>query len=197
MEPQRRKRRTKANIEESIDRAAAQIIEKKGFANLTVTGICQKAKIEPVVFYNRYKDMNDFISSYVKKFDYWYSDLARYKEEVTGKEQYKELLTNLLFVLDKDKLMQELLRWEVATHNEITGYTAQLREFHTLPMVRRYEKEASNDVAAISALLTGGIYYLTLHKNLSPFAEIDLNTQEGKERIAKAVEKIVELLFEE
>ena len=56
METRKRKQRTKKDIDESINNAAIQLIEEKGFQNIAVTAIMQRAKIEPVVFYNRYDD---------------------------------------------------------------------------------------------------------------------------------------------
>lgn len=57
---QRRKRRSSKDIEESILNAATILIKEGGFNNLTATGIMQKAGIEPVQFYKRYKDLDAF-----------------------------------------------------------------------------------------------------------------------------------------
>ena len=65
---ERRKRRSAKDIKESIINAAT---------NLTVTGIMRQAEIEPVQFYNRYDDLNKFIDEYVKKYDYWFSDIVK------------------------------------------------------------------------------------------------------------------------
>ena len=65
----RRKRRSAEDIEKSIRDAATQIIKESGFSGLTATGIMQKAEIEPVQFYKRYKDLDAFIDEYVKSFD--------------------------------------------------------------------------------------------------------------------------------
>ncbi|WP_146059498.1 hypothetical protein [Parabacteroides chinchillae] len=46
------------------------------------------------------------------------------------------------------------------------------------------------------SLKNGGIYYLELHKNLSPFSGIDLKTEEGKNRIKEALCSFVNILFD-
>lgn len=74
---ERRKRRSAKDIKESIINAATHLIETEGFSNLTVTGIMRQAEIEPVQFYNRYDDLNKFIDEYVKKYDYWFSDIVK------------------------------------------------------------------------------------------------------------------------
>ena len=70
----RRPRRSKADIEAAIQRAAIAQIKKKGFSLALVTDIVKRAKIEPIVFYNRYKNLDEFYDKFVKKYDYWLSN---------------------------------------------------------------------------------------------------------------------------
>ena len=55
------------------------------------------------------------------------------------------------------------------------------------------------DIRAVCALLLGGIYYLTLHANSTggTVCEIDIQTEEGKERIIKGLEDIIKWTYEE
>lgn len=66
----RRPRRSKADIENAIEKAAIAQIKKKGFARSQVTDIVKRAKIEPIVFYNRYKNLEEFYEGFVKRYDY-------------------------------------------------------------------------------------------------------------------------------
>lgn len=200
-ESTKRKRRTKSDIEECIEKAAIELIEEDGFLKLAVTAITKKAKIEPVVFYNRYNNLDEFINEFVKKYDYWFSDIAKKYIRSSNKEaKYRELLQSLLKSLKGNKVMQQLLRWELAMNNEMTQRTAQFREVHTLPLAKEYKKVflGSNvDILAISALMIGGIYYLVLHSDLATFSKIDINTTEGEERICKAIDYLSDMLFKE
>lgn len=199
MEHSRRKRRSTEDIEKAILEAAAGFIEEKGFGELTVTGIIQKASIEPVQFYRRYGDLNGFIDEYVKRFDYWFSDVAKDSDsEGDEKERYEKIVNGLLDALCDNRIMQQLLRWELSGNNETVRRTARLREFHTLPLCSRYAKvfEGSElDIVAVAAMMIGGIYYLVLHKDLSDFGGIDLNKEAGRERIRNAVRQLSGLLF--
>ena len=92
--------------------------------------------------------------------------------------------------------MLELLRWEIAEGNETTVRTATLREMHTFPLAKIYEEKFKDiDISAISALIIGGIYYLNLHRDRSKFADIDLNTEQGRERMEKALENLGYMVF--
>ncbi len=197
----KRKRRSSNDIEDSINRATVHLIEEAGFPNITVRGITRIAKIEAAVFYNRYNDLSSFIDDFVKKYDYWFSDVARECINIEdNRKQYIAILNCLFSSLKGNKLMQELLKWEISTNNNITQRTAKLREFHTLPLVEKYKKKFENspvEIDAVSALIIGGIYYLVLHAELSPFGNIDVNTESGDEKIRKAIEYLGNLFFSE
>lgn len=196
----RRPKRTKAQIDDCINHAAVAEIVEKGFSDTILYGIIKRAKIEPVVFYNRYKSLELFYDEFVKSKDYWFVDLLKEIDEPQlSKEELAKILVSLIDALDKDSLMLELLRWEVASENPTTRRSAALREFHTLPLAKDYENVFRNtevDMLGLCALVIGGIYYLELHKNLSPFSGIDLKTEEGKNRIKEALSSFVNILFD-
>ena len=92
-----RYRRTKADITEDIRKAAVDQVMKRGFSLSLVTEIIKKAKIEPPVFYHRYKDLNEFYSEFVKGYDYWFSDIAdkAMKSSDNPKLQFTALMDGL------------------------------------------------------------------------------------------------------
>ena len=196
----RRKRRSKKDLEDIINNAALELIKENGFHNITVTSIMQKAEIEPIVFYNRYEDLNAFIDEFVKKYDYWFSEVINKIEFNNPQKQYISILATLLESLQGNKGMQQLLRWEIASYNDTTIRTAGLREFHTLPLVDKYKKIFENsqvEIDAVSAVVIGGIYYLVLHSDLSEFAGIDINSKDGKEKIQRALEYLGRMFFDD
>lgn len=196
----RRPKRTKAQIDDCINQAAVAEIVEKGFSDTILYGIIKRAKIEPIVFYNRYKSLELFYDEFVKSKDYWFVDLLKEIDEPQlSKDELTKILVSLVDALDKDSVMLELLRWEVASENPTTRRSVALREFHTLPLAKDYEnlfKNAGIDMLSLCALVIGGIYYLELHKNLSPFSGIDLKTEEGKTRIKEALDSFVKILFD-
>ena len=121
-----RYRRTKADITEDIRKAAIDQVMKRGFSASLVTEIIRKAKIEPPVFYHRYKDLDEFYSEFVKGYDYWFSDIAdkALKSSDSPKQQFIALMEGLQDSLKEKSVMQELLRWEIAEGNDTTKRTA-------------------------------------------------------------------------
>lgn len=192
-------RRTKANIIEDIRKAAVESVLKRGFSGSLVSEIIKKAKIEPVVFYNRYKNLEEFFSEFVKGYDYWFSDVAKEaNKQKTSYDQFIALINGLQEYLIKKTVMQELIRWEIAEDNETTNRTASIREMFTLPLAEKYNnifKNSGIDFVAIATIIISGLYYLYLHKDRSTFCDIDMNTEEGQNRINQAIKFLVEPLF--
>lgn len=197
----RRPRRSKAAIETAIQKAAISQIKKKGFAGALVTDIVKQAKIEPIVFYNRYKNLDDFYENFAKRFDNWVT-------ETTGKELTSNTPTSkiaptieaIITSLAADKLMTEMLRWEVADRNEITQRSLELREKELEQLVKKLTEHVSPacgvDCKTLISLIVAGIYYLALLKDRTSFAGIDINTPEGKQQVSAAVKLLEQLLAE-
>lgn len=195
----RRPRRSKADIEEAIQKAAISQIKKKGFSMALVTDIVKKAKIEPIVFYNRYRNLDEFYDEFVKKYDYWMNDLIRDSlHDIATEEGYSNVIEKLMNNLISDEIMTELLRWEIAEGNHITERTSRLRELHIVELVNNFTddlRERDDDILAITALIVAGLYYFILHKDRSTFAGIDLNTAEGRQRLIKAIRSVAAMMF--
>lgn len=58
-EAKKRFRRTKVAIERDVMLAVGSLIEELGFSNVTLTGVAERAKIEPAVFYRRYANLEE------------------------------------------------------------------------------------------------------------------------------------------
>lgn len=195
----RRPRRSKADIEEAIQKAATAQIKKKGFSLALVTDIVKRAKIEPIVFYNRYKNLDEFYDGFVKQYDYWLSDLIHASStDVHTEEGLARMLEALFEKLLSDKVMTELMRWEIAEGNHITERTARLRELHAVELTEHYNgllRSDDTDMVATATLMVAGLYYMILHKDRSALGGIDINTTEGKKRIHNACRTISSLFF--
>ncbi len=192
-------RRTKATIIEDIRKAAVESVLKRGFSGSLVSEIIKKAKIEPVVFYNRYQNLEEFFSEFVKGYDYWFSDVAKEaNKRETPHDQFIALIEGLQECMIEKSVMQELIRWEIAEGNDITKRTASIREMFTLPLAEKYDdlfKNSGIDFVAIATIIVSGLYYLYLHKDRSTFCNIDMNTEEGRNRVNQAIKFLSELLF--
>ena len=197
----KRNRRSKADIESSIKRAATNLILKKGVSGMTVLDIIKGAKIEPITFYSRYRNLEEFYDYFFREYDYWFGDMMKIsREKAFNREKYVDIFRNLFECLKDDSVMLEMLRWEVNDANPVTKRSAMNREIQTLPLTAIYGdqfKDSDIDFVAISALMIAGIYYLNLHRRCSPFCGIDITTAGGRHRLMTAVETLANKLFAE
>lgn len=197
----RRPRRSKADIENAIEKAAISQIKRKGYVRSQVTDIVRKAKIEPIVFYNRYKNLEEFYDTFVKRYDYWLSDMHKVKGTTIKNEiEYSASLHALFDTLLTNTMIVELLRWEVSEGTAITNRTAAVHEIDFIDYINHltdfYEVQDDADAKTVSALLIAGLYFLVLHKDRSSFAGIDVNTVEGRESIEHALSQLGTMLAE-
>ena len=89
---------------------------------------------------------------------------------------------------------------EIALYNITTRRTAGLREFYTLPLVDKYKKIFENskvEIDSVSALVIRGVYFLVPYFSLSKFAVIDINSQEGNEKIKRALAYLGSIFIED
>jgi len=200
-EQKKRFRRTKIAIERDVMQAVGSLIEEVGFPNVTLTGVAERAKIEPAVFYRRYANLEELFEKYTQKYDYWLAGLAEnIPKNLNELEMYSWIMDHLVQDLLKNKGMQQLLIWELSDDNVSTRRTSKLREVVNQPLLAILEhkfKGSGLDVNVICAMMISGIYYLVLHRKRSLFCSVDFNTKVGKERLRTGVRQMSQLLFAE
>lgn len=200
-EQKKRFRRTKIAIERDVMQAVGSLIEEVGFPNVTLTGVAERAKIEPAVFYRRYANLEELFEKYTQKYDYWLAGLAEnIPKNLNELDMYSWIMDHLVQDLLKNKGMQQLLIWELSDDNVSTRRTSKLREVVNQPLLAILEhkfKGSGLDVNVICAMMISGIYYLVLHRKRSLFCSVDFNTKVGKERLRTGVRQMSQLLFAE
>jgi len=198
----KRVRRTKAAIESLLMDAAVKLIEKYGFKDLTVTKLVQTAGIEAPVFYNRYQDLNEFLDKFVRKYDYWLSDSVNFNFSNNDPQKNSEnLLVSMVDAVNENKIMQQLLAWELTDRNYITERTVDNRERNSRQMMEYFNnvyKNADFNFGSMANLVVCGIYFIILHKNHNEckISGIDFNTKEGIEILKDTVRILVNKVFD-
>ncbi len=191
----RRRRRTKIEIENDIWAALEKLIVKKGIHNLTIVELAQEAQIEPMIFYNRFENLNDVIEKYVRRYDYWLKDTIKINTKAEPKSEVKKIITNLICELYKNEIMQKILLWELNNNSEINRQMASTREMQSEPLYKYFNEHLKNarvGLHPIATILIAGVYYLVLHRKISTFGLINFDSEEGKQILIDTVEEIIE-----
>lgn len=199
---ERKPRRTRSLIRKDIFDAVGGIVKNEGFSKLSINLISEYAEMETVVIYRHFTSLEKIIEQYVERFDFWLSlfTLNEEKEEkATNREAYLESIFEMLDFVHKKREIQQLIVWELTEDNHITDGIAQRRELDLEAFSDKYVtlfEGTGIDVKAISAIIISAIYYLSAHKNRSPFNGISTKGTEGRQIIMDSISQIIGLLFD-
>jgi len=188
----RKGRRTKKELEDRLWTTLEKQIIEKGVNNITITGLAKEAGFEPLVIYNRFKDLDELLENYVRRYDYWLKDVFKIRKDDTPQENLKRLLVSLINDLYDNEIMQRILLWELNDTHRITRRIAKIREIDNAELIEFFKQY---DFNGVGAMMIAGIYYLIMHRKISTFCEIDYNSPQGKEIMIKTVENMVDSFF--
>lgn len=172
-----KQRRSSAEISKLIDQATQEIIREKGFSGLSVQEVCTRAAI----FYHRYPEGFVFyIEKFIREHDFWFDFYNTHSlENLLGTpEELTNILMTLWSSLCNDGLLKASLRIALQdSPSEASVEIAKERDNQALPLVELFSSSSSNPQRRKIqlAILTAGIQYLALHKDISPFCGIDFN----------------------
>ena len=186
-----RKRRSSAEIAQLIDKATEDIVREKGFGGLSIQEVCDRAEIEPALFYRRYPEGFAFyVEKFIRDHDFWFSHYEEFPIERLNRspEDLTQILLSLWTQIVEDGLLGSLLRLELQDSPlDAAVEIAKVREIQTEDLVDFFTQasESPNTLKIQLAILTAGIQYLALHKNISTFCGIDFTSiPEGEIEIA-------------
>lgn len=200
--------REKVRTMDRLVSAVGKVIENEGYAGLNVAAISKQAGLDRRLVYTYFGSLDNLVETYVKQKDYWNYDAKEKIISILAGNTYLEsediiqLLQGQFDAVLEDKALQKILHWELGEKHNILRKLSDSRELLGEELFRRGEPifEGTNiDIRAILALQIGGLYYLALHakSNGGLFCGIDVNEFDGKQRVAKALEKIIQLCYQQ
>ena len=169
-------------------------VRSKDWSLNQVLKLSQEAGVEPPVIYSRFKNIDELIEQYARKYDYWLNNIISLKEENTPKENLKKILVDLINELYNNEIMQRVLIWEMNDTHKITRRMAHSREIDSADLIEYYNRDLG-DVNGMMSLMISGIYYLILHRKISTFSTINYNTPQGRQILIETVENMVDKLL--
>jgi AcrR family transcriptional regulator len=192
----------KERSKKKLIEAVGTVIRKYGYTGLTVANISACADVNRRLINLYFGGLDNLVEIYVKGKDYWAAPAANANElfEQKKDEDTRNILESLLLsqldYFSKEEEMQKIVLWQLSQRSKIMFEVAEEREklgAEFFALSDKFFDKTDVDLRAISGLLVGGIYYMVLHakSNDSLFCQIDVNTQEGINRIKKAVSEIL------
>ncbi len=188
---------TKANLINAVGTA----LKKHGFAKLGVYTVATESKLDKTGIYRYFKDFDDLLKAYIEQQEYWLKSIKEIdtKQFPDMKDLAKSFLNEQLDALMSSEEFRQLILWELADRDGIASPITVKRELYSSDILKQsrtiLEKSGIN-FNYILALILGGLYYLTIHKDKFPFCEVDLNQKTHKTELINTINWLIDSLFE-
>lgn len=198
-EKKRRARRSLVAVERDILEAVMEIVKESGFQKVSLIAVATRANVQLSVIYRHFGSLEKLLDRYVQSLDYWMNTVLELRDdELDGAEAYKSSLQHLMHAFYKNQEMQKLMVWELSEENTTTRRTMKRRELVNTEMISVYNRmfEGSGiDIQAITAILTSGVYHLTINRKRVKYFDVDFSTRQGRERLVEALGYLCDLVF--
>jgi len=178
--------------------AVGCVIKEKGYSGLGPTNIAKAAGLSKRLIYFYFGSVENLIEKYVRSRDYFAGasngadQLIEQNKETNTCKLLESLLLSQLEHFYNNEEMQKIILWQISEPSKIMFEVAETREkvgAHFFQLADLELDREKADLRAVAGLLVGGIYYMILHakSNDSLFCEIDVNSEDGINRIKKAI----------
>ena len=196
--------RDKEKTKQKLLAAVGKILKTKGYSGLMVSKIAAVAGFDKKLIYEYFGSTDKLIDEYVKSQDYWSRFELQKAADLSdgGKEMSKVAIINQFDTPKKNKELQKIMIWEMSESRPVLKKLLEQREIVGEELFKNitdpYFGDQSEDYRAISAILVAGAYHLNLFTgyNGSTFCGIDMKSEEGREKIKKAIKDIIDFAYE-
>ncbi len=183
--------------------AAGLLLSRRGFRDVGINAVARQARVDKVLIYRYFGGIRELLAAYAQEGDFW----PRAEEILPDPQSLRNLSTGALAAemlirfgraLRRRKETLEIMRWELLEQNELTDALAAERERQGVELIRLLTGRADVahredfDLVALAAILGAAQSYLLLRvKTASVYNGVELRTEEGRERIERALALIV------
>ena len=179
--------------------AVGSLLAKKGFKSVGVNAVAREAGVDKVLIYRYFGGLEGLIAAFGKEGDFWPSslelaggDLKKFSQ-MPMDERLSVFASNFIRSLRKRPLTQAIMAWEIIEPNDLTEELERIREQSIIEFFQMFflKDEIQIDLQAIIMLIGAAISYLVIRsKNIDLYGGLDLGSDQGWERIEKAIETI-------
>jgi AcrR family transcriptional regulator len=200
-DPMKKPRKTKSapDTKGKIIRAVGKVLAKQGMQKIGINRIAQVAGVDKVLIYRYFGGLAGLLKAYSDSGEFWptreelLAGITLDASQGITHSFFEQQLRNFSAAIQKRALTQEILRWELIEQNAMTRALAEARERQTLELITGYQDMLGGaDIAAITAVLSAGLIYLTLRaKSVDTLNGINLKDKEGWKRIEDAACRLI------
>ncbi len=194
----------KRESEGRLIKAVSRIIEEDGFSKVKINHIARVAECDKVLIYRYFGGLDGLITVWAEENDFYTTAFDNFHKEIEtiDKSQIqsltKKVLISQLHSLQENKLMQELLIWEL-TGNSKFKILQDIREKNGHKL-----QEALNNITGLNneeisiyiTVLIAAIEFLVLYtRQYSMFNGVDFSQPKSWNRFEEVINNYIDLLF--
>ena len=200
------RKRSRDDAESRFISAVHQLLLERGFHAVGINAVAERAGLNKVLIYRYFGGLDGLLAAYADRMDPFPQMVAQVERTIALQglndpaQVGAEILRAMIDGLRSSPELQEMLKWELMEKNPLSERIAEARERSGRKLQELFARYAPADpevdLEAITALLTGGVFYLYLRSaTASVFNGIPINTPAGQERLVRAGQRIVEALL--
>jgi AcrR family transcriptional regulator len=202
-------RRDREATKQRLIQAAIEIIREDGFEKLGVNAIAERSGLSKVLIYRYFQDLSGLLRAAADELDPLQARaaerlMADVPPDAGPGDIIRDVVVRLHEALREDELTKQLLIWELTHENEVTRVMSVAREEVGLTLTKQFssllrEKQVSAelDVNALLAVVTAGVFYLTLRSDsVREYNGVDIRSTEGWERIGATLKTLIDSVTE-
>jgi AcrR family transcriptional regulator len=193
----RDKEETKIRIVAAVGRQLA----RAGFRDLGVNSIAKEAGVDKVLIYRYFGGLPELLTAYAREGNYWPTSAELISDPTTVKAESVAdwlvyILTKVQMAIRQRPITQEILRWEIIDHNELTKEFAAIRTRVAMECLsfinQQYPFPPELDTLALSTIILSSVVYITLRTETNPYyLGMDFSDPKNWDRINKMVTSII------
>ncbi len=187
--------------------AVGAFIAREGFGKLGVNAIAREAGVDKVLVYRYFGGMEGLLRAYAEQGDFWWTvdeivgDGLPYGRPNTISVWMGTAMKRHMEALLRRPVTLEIMAWETIDRNELTVELERIRTTRSAELRERLLQQFAGrlndtnvDIDALAVLLGAASNYLVLRsRKIEVFDGVTINTEEGRDRLASAVETLIAL----
>lgn len=175
--------------------AVEDILTNEGFTALKVENISTVSGVDKKLIYFHFGDLQGLFKAFLLGRDFWFSKAYANIPEKLDSKAVVDVLTAQFAEMKNNKLLTQLMIWELSDNNEVLANLARERDAVGNALLKKVIENESfeEDVQPLLALLVGGIYYLSMHATIngSPFCGLDINKRKDATRVKETLQRVL------
>ena len=198
--------RDRDRTEQAFINATIEVIQNQGFAAVGINAVAERAGASKVLIYRYFGGLEGLLRAVAETLDPIHSrGASRELDEQGGRLPLGEIFRRVILQshesLKEDDIAKQLMVWELSHQNALTQVFSEAREASGVHLTKRLWEAASGDtrlpgldIHALLAVLTAGVYYMTLRSDsVSEYNGVNIQSEDGWHRIADAVAQLIAL----